>query len=230
MIKNRKIFSFLISLILHFVLFLISINIVLKKNEEKKIILNSISILKKIEKKEEVKVKTQEKNVKEEKNNKKKTNIEKKISQIKREIQKKQLVKVKKDLEKKEQIQELKIVSDKAVEESIYSENIYKKNEKEKFEDEDKSIQIDIIGWKVDNCSFLGDQTCEIGSVVFEITIDSEGYIVGIKTLEKSISNSLEEFYKDQVLKFTFSEEKDFEKKNNFTKGIITFNIKYKNL
>mgnify|MGYP000154982842 CR=1 FL=1 len=40
-------------------------------------------------------------------------------------------MKVKKDLEKKEPIQELKIVSDKVVEQSIYSENIYKKNEKD---------------------------------------------------------------------------------------------------
>eukprot|EP01132_Coremiostelium_polycephalum_P000333 gene333-425_t len=64
---------------------------------------------------------------------------------------------------------------------------------------------LELTGWIWDVVPQPNDDTPEIGKLVFEITIDDNGEIVAIKTLEKTVSPFVEQLYKDEVSKLAFS-------------------------
>jgi outer membrane biosynthesis protein TonB len=64
---------------------------------------------------------------------------------------------------------------------------------------------LDLAGWKWDKIPRVKDENeDENGKLVFQITIDSEGEITNIVTLEKTVSPSVEKLYRDVVEKLTF--------------------------
>lgn len=107
----------------------------------------------------------------------------------------------------------------------INEENLYKKGS------EKSTVDVSIIGWELDFFPNIEDNSSEVGRIVFEIEIDDDGYVIGVKTLEKTVSNLVEEVYKKGLFSFTFSKtsESNQDQEKFTTKGHITFNIKYKN-
>jgi len=65
---------------------------------------------------------------------------------------------------------------------------------------------LDLAGWRWDKVPRVKDDNeDENGRIVFQITIDSEGEIISIKTLEKTVGPSVEKLYRDAVEKLSFS-------------------------
>ena len=84
---------------------------------------------------------------------------------------------------------------------------------------------LELTGWKWDFRPDPKDTSDEEGRIVFEIKIDDQGEIISIKTLEKTVSPTVEKIYKTEVEKLTFS------KTNNLppapvSTGKITFIIR----
>jgi hypothetical protein len=87
---------------------------------------------------------------------------------------------------------------------------------------------LELPGWMWDTFPSLQDQTDEIGKLVFEITIDDMGEIIAIKTLEKTVNPVVEQFYKDEVAKLTFTKTSQHATYQPTTTGKITFILQYK--
>ena len=88
-----------------------------------------------------------------------------------------------------------------------------------------KGSSLDMQGWIWDFEPNPSDNSSESGRIIFEIIVDYYGEIVGLKTLETTISPIVENIYKEEVLKLTFSPTNN----NNpadISKGKITFIIK----
>ena len=64
---------------------------------------------------------------------------------------------------------------------------------------------LDLAGWKWDFEPNPNDTSNENGKIVFEIKIDDMGEIISVRTLEKSVSPSVERIYKNEVESLTFS-------------------------
>jgi len=64
---------------------------------------------------------------------------------------------------------------------------------------------LELTGWKWDFSPKPKDTSDEEGRIVFEIKIDDQGEIISIKTLEKTVSPTVEKIYKTEVEKLTFS-------------------------
>ena len=90
-------------------------------------------------------------------------------------------------------------------------------------------VSLELPGWIWDTIPSLRDQTDEIGKLVFEITIDDMGEIIAIRTLEKTVSPVVEQFYKDEIAKLTFTKTSQQATYQPNTTGKITFTLKYKN-
>ncbi|MCG8477331.1 MAG: energy transducer TonB [Cytophagales bacterium] len=88
------------------------------------------------------------------------------------------------------------------------------------------SAALDLTGWQWDETPRPDDQTEESGRIVFEISIDDQGYVISVRTLEKSISSKLEQVYRKAVENLTFSPSNDNNNPKALTKGRITFVIK----
>jgi protein TonB len=84
---------------------------------------------------------------------------------------------------------------------------------------------LEMAGWNWDFLPKPNDPTQESGKIVFQITIDDEGYITRIITLEKTVTPSVEKIYRDAVQELTFSKKSDY-KPAAFSTGKITFIIK----
>ncbi|MDX2195289.1 MAG: hypothetical protein NW207_02640 [Cytophagales bacterium] len=64
---------------------------------------------------------------------------------------------------------------------------------------------LDMAGWKWQAPPRVKDEDeNENGKIVFQVTIDSEGEIVNIKTLEKTVSPATEKLYRSEVEKLSF--------------------------
>ena len=64
---------------------------------------------------------------------------------------------------------------------------------------------LEMAGWKWNNKPVPDDPTDATGKIIFQIEVDEYGTVVGIKTLEKTVSPLVEKIYKDEVLKTSFS-------------------------
>ncbi len=85
---------------------------------------------------------------------------------------------------------------------------------------------LDLAGWKWEKMPKVNDDNeDENGKLVFQITIDEQGEIVSIKTLQKTVSPSVEKLYKQEVEKLTFSKT-DGKIPPSTSTGTITFIIK----
>lgn len=88
-----------------------------------------------------------------------------------------------------------------------------------------KGSSLDLAGWDWDFTPKPNDNSSENGIIVFEIIIDEEGEIIGIKTLEKTVSPVVEKVYRDAVMELTFSKTSDNRSAATTSKGKITFII-----
>lgn len=87
---------------------------------------------------------------------------------------------------------------------------------------------LDLAGWRWDKIPKVKDENeDDNGKIVFQITIDSEGEIINIKTLEKTVGPNVEKLYKEAVEKLSFSKT-DNKIPASTSTGKITFIIKSK--
>ena len=88
-----------------------------------------------------------------------------------------------------------------------------------------KGSSLEMQGWVGDIEPKPIDNSRDSGKIVFEITVDYYGEIVGLKTIETTLSPNVENIYREEILKLTFSPTNN----NNpaeLSKGKITFLIK----
>jgi len=88
-----------------------------------------------------------------------------------------------------------------------------------------KGSSLDLAGWDWDFKPQPDDQSAENGSIVFQIIIDEEGEIIGIKTLKKTVSPVVVKVYRDAVMELTFSKTSDNRVAAATSTGKITFII-----
>jgi len=84
---------------------------------------------------------------------------------------------------------------------------------------------LELAGWQWDDEPEPEDTSIESGKIVFQITIDDEGYLTKIVTIEKTVTPAVEQVYRRAVEDLTFSKKSDY-KPAAFSKGTITFIIK----
>ncbi|MFL3001826.1 MAG: hypothetical protein ACJZ0Y_06650 [Cytophagales bacterium] len=88
-----------------------------------------------------------------------------------------------------------------------------------------KGSSLEMQGWVWDIEPNPLDNSRESGKIVFEIIVDYYGEIVGLKILETTLSPNVENIYREEIYKLTFSPTNN----NNpaeLSKGKITFLIK----
>jgi periplasmic protein TonB len=64
---------------------------------------------------------------------------------------------------------------------------------------------LDLAGWRWDSEPKPNDNSKENGRIVFEIKVDDSGVVIGVRTLEKTVSPTVEQLYRREVEKLTFS-------------------------
>ncbi|MEL6559232.1 MAG: hypothetical protein AAFQ94_13665 [Bacteroidota bacterium] len=84
---------------------------------------------------------------------------------------------------------------------------------------------LELAGWQWDDEPEPDDTSQESGKIVFQITVDEDGYITRIITLEKTVTPKVEQVYRKAVEELTFSKKSDYSAANSST-GKITFIIK----
>ncbi len=84
---------------------------------------------------------------------------------------------------------------------------------------------LNIVGWIWDEVPRKKDASSENGTITFEFTIDEDGYVIAVRTLQRSVSPSVAKFYEEQLQKTTFSRTGTGAIKPGNTKGTVTFNI-----
>ena len=88
-----------------------------------------------------------------------------------------------------------------------------------------KGSSLEMQGWVWDIEPKPIDNSRESGKIVFEIIVDYYGEIIGLKTLETTLSPAIEYIYKEEILKLTFSPTNN-DNPAEVSKGKITFIIK----
>ena len=89
-----------------------------------------------------------------------------------------------------------------------------------------KAATLNIPGWTWDSQPVVKDNSNEVGKIIFEFTIDDLGYVIGVKTLEKTVSSYVEKIYRDAVLNLTFKKIDKVQPQEE-TIGRITFLLQY---
>ena len=87
---------------------------------------------------------------------------------------------------------------------------------------------LDLTGWIWDFEPNPKDTSNENGRIVFEIKIDDMGEIISVRTLEKTVSPSVERIYKNEVESLTFSPISSNTTPAAVSTGKITFIIRSK--
>ena len=87
---------------------------------------------------------------------------------------------------------------------------------------------LQMAGWNWDNLPRPNDPSNENGRIVFQITIDDQGEIIGVKTLEKTVSPAIERLYREAVADLTFSRTSTDIRPAATSIGKITFIIRAK--
>lgn len=86
---------------------------------------------------------------------------------------------------------------------------------------------LDMAGWKMD-FKIKNDDSDENGRLRFKIVVDSEGEVIKIETLEKSVSTQVENYYKRQIENGSFTKEKNNAKVAANSTGFLTIIIRSK--
>ncbi len=163
-------------------------------------------------------------------------NIDDKL--IKEEV--KNINKIENDLEEeipipKKEVNETNIDKSESNASLIDSSLIIKENKPNKIDERalfnsksssgEEGSSLEIQGWIWDFLPNPKDNSSESGKIVFELIVDYYGDIIGLKTLETTLSPKVEKIYREEVLTLTFSPTNN----NNpaeISKGKITFIIK----
>jgi hypothetical protein len=85
-----------------------------------------------------------------------------------------------------------------------------------------------MTGWNWDDLPKPQDNSNASGRIVFEVKIDEDGEIIGIRTLEKSVPDPVVNIYLAEVRKLTFSRTSANSRVAPTSTGRITFIIKAK--
>ena len=97
-----------------------------------------------------------------------------------------------------------------------------------KSDAESEGSSLSLSGWDWDFKPQPNDTSTENGKIVFQITVDEEGEILKIVTLEKTVSPVVEKMYKDAVMDLTFSKTSNNRTAAISSVGKITFLIRSK--
>lgn len=84
---------------------------------------------------------------------------------------------------------------------------------------------LSMTGWVWDFKPEPKDDSNESGKIVFKITVDSEGYLIGIETISSTVSPVVERYYKQAVERLTFTQTTNSPAPAT-SSGTITFIIK----
>lgn len=144
-------------------------------------------------------------------------------SEVKKEVKKE----VEKVVAKKEKEEVTETKTEQVTEPQIDERAIYKKSDSGQGTG-NKGASLDLSGWMWDGKPNPDDQSDENGYIIFEIKVDEEGEIVGIKTLEKTVSPVVEQVYKQSVRDLTFSRTSDNSSSALISTGKVTFIIQSK--
>ncbi|MFC2126117.1 hypothetical protein ACFLU5_15040 [Bacteroidota bacterium] len=87
---------------------------------------------------------------------------------------------------------------------------------------------LDLAGWIWDYAPEPQDTSDEYGRIVFEIKVDDQGEVIGVRTLEKTVSPNVEKVYREEVESLTFSPTSANTVPASISTGRITFIIKVK--
>ncbi len=85
---------------------------------------------------------------------------------------------------------------------------------------------LDIAGWTWNSIPKPNDPSQESGRIVYQITLDDRGDVIGIKTIESTVSPGIERIYREAVQKLSFSPTSDNRRPAPQTTGKVTFIIK----
>ncbi len=85
---------------------------------------------------------------------------------------------------------------------------------------------LEISGWRWNSEPKVPDRSTENGRIVFEIKVDDNGDIIGVRTLEKTVSPTVEQIYRREVEKLSFSPTTDNTSPPPLSTGRITFIIR----
>ena len=96
---------------------------------------------------------------------------------------------------------------------------------KSSSESASKGSSLEMQGWVWDFEPNPIDNSRESGKIIFEIIVDYYGEIIGLKTLETTLSPAIEDIYREEILKLTFSPTNN-DNPAEVSKGNITFIIK----
>ncbi|MFY0686304.1 MAG: hypothetical protein JXQ90_04015 [Cyclobacteriaceae bacterium] len=86
---------------------------------------------------------------------------------------------------------------------------------------------LEMTGWRLMSPPKVNDTSNEAGKITFEITVDSDGYVVGIRQVESTISPSLSLKYRNAVEELLLEKTSDY-KPAPTSSGKITFILKAK--
>lgn len=89
----------------------------------------------------------------------------------------------------------------------------------------DNGSSLQMSGWEWDSPPEPKDTSDEAGKIVFEITVDSDGYITNVKKVMSTVSPQVTLMYKQSVELLTFSKTSSY-KPASSSKGKITFIIR----
>ena len=87
---------------------------------------------------------------------------------------------------------------------------------------------LNLEGWNWDWIPRPEDTSSDNGRLVFEITVNADGEVVRVRTLERSVSPAVEKLYRAEVEKLTFSRKSSSGSAPPLSTGTITFVIKSK--
>ena len=87
---------------------------------------------------------------------------------------------------------------------------------------------LNMSGWMWDFTPKPNDTSNENGRIVFEVKIDDEGEIISVRTLERSVSTTVEKIYRQEIEKLTFTKTSDNHSTAAVSTGTITFVIRSK--
>lgn len=87
---------------------------------------------------------------------------------------------------------------------------------------------LELAGWRWVKEPNPNDNSNENGLIVFEIKVDKYGEVIGVRTLEKTVSRAVEELYRQEIENLTFKKTSSDLNPAQVTTGKITFFIKSK--
>ena len=116
------------------------------------------------------------------------------------------------------------IINERSPSSKIIDERAIFKN-KSSSESGSKGSSLEMQGWVWDFEPNPIDNSRESGKIIFEIIVDYYGEIIGLKTLETTLSPAIEDIYREEILKLTFSPTNN-DNPAEVSKGKITFIIK----